>query len=172
MSTAMLSGSDLWIAGLVSDVFELDTYHLTNWHLNIHFLEWYWGIWQHATNKNLVATDNNLDATGIIEKNMAINTLSKFLEKFLVLLNQKIIKNTVLACWDTDRNSHGQNSLVDGADLRTFFCNPLQTSPFSGFRLGRPYANLDRKCPSPLTLSRIQIHKFRPMCTSLQKRLF
>ncbi len=31
------------------------------------------------------------------------------------------------------------DSLVDGADLRTFFCDPLQTSPYSGFRLGMMY---------------------------------
>ncbi len=30
-------------------------------------------------------------------------------------------------------------SLVDGADLRTFFCDPLQTSPYSGFRLEMMY---------------------------------
>ncbi len=30
-------------------------------------------------------------------------------------------------------------SLVDGADLQTFFCDPLQTSPYSGFRSGMMY---------------------------------
>ncbi len=30
-------------------------------------------------------------------------------------------------------------SLVAGADLRTFFCDPLQTSRYSGFRLGMMY---------------------------------
>ncbi len=60
-------------------------------------------------------------------------------------------------------------SLVDGGRLRTFLCETMHMLCSSGYTLSGIYN--DDLSWSPKTQSRIQIHRFRPVCAPSQKKV-